>query len=148
VKLKPRAAAAGQASAEGGLAGRVDVVHLKDDAIEIETNARILDLRARAVLAASIETAAEYRRLPNGQNVTEAQQMSQLGHKRRSRAERLMSDLPSTADLYGFPNLFAFGPKPERMRCSNRFRKSKIGHPPHRLRLQAAHLNPPEVRSP
>jgi hypothetical protein len=40
------------------LAGRVDVVHLKDDAIEIETNARMLDLRARAVLA-SIETAAE-----------------------------------------------------------------------------------------
>ena len=61
------------------MAGRVDVVHLKDDAIEIETNARVLDLRARAVLAASIETAAEYCRLPNGQNVTEAQQMSQIG---------------------------------------------------------------------
>jgi hypothetical protein len=39
-------------------------------------------------------------------------------------------------------------PKPEPMRCSNLFRKLKIGHPPPRLRLQAAQLNPPEVRSP
>jgi hypothetical protein len=54
-------------------------------------NRFLSETRARAVLAARIEIAAHHRRRPN---VTEAQQMSQLGQSRRSEQRLARSGPP------------------------------------------------------